>query len=500
MRWLTLLLLGCPATDEDTEPTGTTDESETETTTGSETETESDTEPTTDTEPVDLTWPMVWGEEGVWMTGNHIAASAEQAFVLGRVSGTWTSTVGEQTTQGKDVLVARINAVDATVDWSGSLGTDSDYEYLSGVAPTYDGGAVFVGYGGSTMDLDPGLDTLEHVPSSTDADTWVVRMGDEGTLQWAAVFSGSGRVEAYDVTTRNDGSVIVAGWAIDTELDLDPGEGEVLVTSTGYSTWIVSLDPNGEYQWGGLIEAEEYPGEVVPLQLESDSEGNVYLVGYFTGATDLGAVSGGAEVDADERNDGFVVSYDTDGEVRWHAVLAGEALNVLPYATQLAGDSLWLAGFFDGEFDADPGESESLMTNEGGYDLFWMALSASDGSYRGGRSLGGEDDELAYHIAKQSDGTLSMIGTFSGTTDFDPFPNESLLTASEAGATFFASWADDGTLNTAVEVTFSANDTYGVAEDRWVVGAFSEEADLGLWGPPYVKSPTGDSDVVIWME
>ena len=279
----------------------------------------------------------------------------------GWVTGTWDPGTGEVATRGdSELLLARVDQATATVDHAGSIGGTTGFPYPGDVAPTFDGGAVYTGWSSVGIDLDPGPGGQLHVPSGGKADAFALKVDGEGTLAWSAVFEGTARIEIYDVGASPDGRVVVAGWVLTGDVDLDPGPGTDVQTASGYDGWVASLDADGALEWAGRFAAEAWP------------------------------VSGGATADADDRNDAFVVKLDPAGEVLWLAQLGG-APNTLPYGAQLDVDRvLWLSGYFDGETDFD------VVT------------------------LGGDEPEVSCSVAVANTGHFMLDGQYTGPTDWHP--------------------------------------------------------------------------------
>ena len=86
------------------------------------------------------------------------------------------------------------------------------------------------------------------------------------------VLTGLGETRAKDIRIDSDGNTILFGTFFGT-LDLDPGPNTVNVTanSTGsvYPSYIIKLDTNGNYLWGGVLEQTYY--QTAKIQLDDSN-------------------------------------------------------------------------------------------------------------------------------------------------------------------------------------------------------------------------------------
>ncbi|MFN5317973.1 MAG: SBBP repeat-containing protein [Bacteroidia bacterium] len=83
--------------------------------------------------------------------------------------------------------------------------------------------------------------------------------------------------------------------------------------------------------------------------------------------------------------------------------------------------NVYTAGVFSGTADFDPGPGSSLLSSEGGSDVFVTKFDNA-GNLLWAKQFGGANDDLAAEgdIAVDSAGNVLITGYFSGTVDFDP--------------------------------------------------------------------------------
>jgi len=111
--------------------------------------------------------------------------------------------------------------------------------------------------------------------------------------------------------------------------------------------FLVRYDPDGEVLWARTIGGA---GQDAPTDVASDSEGNVYVVGWGQGTFALD--DQGAEFRGGQDQNGLIVSFDPEGSVRWaHAV---PAPNRILFGVEVSVDGqIFVTGELEGAADFD---------------------------------------------------------------------------------------------------------------------------------------------------
>src|SRR6218665_803271 len=104
------------------------------------------------------------------------------------------------------------------------------------------------------------------------------------------------------------------------------------------SNWDLSMPPDGS----GSANAEVTKG------MCTDAAGIVYIVGVFNGASDFNLSTGGVTSPhaVPGSNDGYVASYDKNGNYRWHVVFGGTSSDMTAPAGAICtnGTNVWFTG------------------------------------------------------------------------------------------------------------------------------------------------------------
>jgi hypothetical protein len=121
---------------------------------------------------------------------------------------------------GNDALVLKLDS-DGNVQWQKTYGGPLD-DFANSIRQTSDGGYAVTGYTNSF--------------GAGHSDAWVLKLDDNGSVQWQKTYGGSNLDSAYSIQQTLDGGFIVAG-----------GTGAGAFGDNGdENVWVLKLDGNGE--------------------------------------------------------------------------------------------------------------------------------------------------------------------------------------------------------------------------------------------------------------
>jgi hypothetical protein len=217
----------------------------------------------------------------------------------------------------------------------------------------------------------------------------------------------------------------------------------------------------------------------------ADSQGDIYVVGDFAESIDF-ATGGLSNILTSAGSfDFFVTKYTSDGELIFAFNVGG---SLTDNANAIAVDpdgNIYVTGALEGTSDYDPGSNEANLISNGSYDAF-VAKYDFNGNFLHAFRVGGDQYEHGLDIAIDKQGNVYVSGVFAGTVDFDPGPNEYLITASsiEYGSNFFAKYDPIGTMIYAKSIGGSDSElvTAEIEVDSlgnlYLIGQFTETADF----------------------
>lgn len=275
------------------------------------------------------------------------------------------------------------------IQWSRSYGgSSSDNARAVAIAPS--GGYIIVGQSTS----NDGDVTGNHGQS----DFWVVKIDDQGNLEWQKSLGGSSSDVAHAVSPSSDGGYLVAGEALSSD-------GDVVGHGGNYDMWTVKLDASGNIVWqmpiGGLNTDRAY-------SIQEATDGNIIVAGYaYTPEDPSNYHSGG---------DAYILKIEADGSgILWQQTHGGSSAD---YANDiiLTSDGGYIFGGWSASSDGD------LSVNQGNRD-YWAVKMDNLGAIEWQLSMGGSSPEEIVSIIELSNGSYAFTGHTSSTNGDVPGNN-----------------------------------------------------------------------------
>ena len=167
-------------------------------------------------------WLLRTGPDGslLWSRNPGVAAGATAYDVAETTDGGFVvAGSANVVNQGSDAILIKTDSHGDTM-WAKSFGGEYNDEALSLVL-TNDGGYAL---GGFSWSYGAGL-----------SDFWLVKVGEEGGLEWQRDFGGVARESAHSLIQTSDGGYALAGWSES--------------FSSGDRFWVVKTGPKGQQQW-----------------------------------------------------------------------------------------------------------------------------------------------------------------------------------------------------------------------------------------------------------
>lgn len=251
-----------------------------------------------------------------------------------------------------------------------------------------------------TVDLNPlGAATSENIAGAI-----VAKYSPDGLLQWYKIYP---RTDGYatqgsvgeKIAIDTEGNIFATGW-FSRIVDFGNGHTNTDDQST-VGTYLLKLDSNGNTTWMILLDNDILDlGAMVPLSILSTSSNNVVLAGLFDNTVDFDPGPNVTTLTSFETtsgvfdDDGFIVSYDPNGNFRWVDHVGGGARNerIFSLAENSDGDVFTTGdghtGFFLKKLDGQNGSTLALyeMQYEPGFETelafgYETVISPSDNMY-----------------------------------------------------------------------------------------------------------------------
>ncbi len=158
-------------------------------------------------------------------------------------------------------------------------------------------------------------------------------------------------------------------------------------------------------------------------------DGNsTFVVGEFSNSPDFDPTDGSFTLTSAGAFDVFLAKYDVNGALAW-AFRLGDAGIEVGDGVATADGGVVITGVFDGSFDADPGEGETVLTAPGGLSDAFVARYDGEGNFEWAFQIGGLGADQGTAVAVDDDGDVVVVGGFGQSVDFDPGAGFEILTA-----------------------------------------------------------------------
>ena len=215
--------------------------------------------------------------------------------------------------------------------WAKGYGGAS-YDYAFAIAVDHDNNPVIAGRFYETVMFGPHSLTSIH-----DADAFLLKCTAEGEETWVRQAGGQYHDHPTCLTIDSQDNYYIAGWYMG-DISFN---GNQHVTAGGMDIFIAKYDTDGNYQWSesyGDIEIDE----ATSLSCSSDDE--IIMAGEFHFSLNFGTIT----LTAQAYYDGFVTSFNTDGEVNWAEQLKSAGnIDLRGGTLSLSGDYYAAGGFLD---------------------------------------------------------------------------------------------------------------------------------------------------------
>ena len=237
-------------------------------------------------------------------------------------------------------------------------------------------------------------------------------------LSWGTSLEGYGTQHYSEVLTDSLGNVYALGIFYDTA-DFDPGSGVLNLTTPGSANaFIQKLDPSGNLIWAKQLEGT---GSSYLKGAILDSNGNIFVVGNYTGTVDFDPGSG-TMILSDAG--GYVLKLDNSGNYTWVKVFQAPvglsaSVSVASISVDNQGD-IYATGAFSSTVDFDPSYASTYnLTSNGSSDVFTVKLN-QNGNFRWARAMGASSYDLGVDIVVDDFGNVYSTGSYRNSINMNP--------------------------------------------------------------------------------
>lgn len=340
-----------------------------------------------------------------------------------------------------DIFLAKYSTTGNLV-WAKSIGS-TDNDYCNYMAIDSDGNVYITGYFTGTVDFNPGGAEPAILTANT-TDIYFAKYNTDGNYVYAKAVGGPyGMDVSNSIFVDAAKNVYLTGYFY-RKAQFDPeniADSISAYSETNYDIFYAKYSASGNYVYAKSISCSGFDEG---KSIAADTEGNVYLTGYFNGTADFDPGTGVVEF-ISSGNDILMAKYDLSGNYLW-AKKIGAGLTDQGLSLALdASNNIYLTGIFNGTVDFNPGGTEPAnLVSAGGNDIF-ISKYDQGGNYISTGRMGGSGADRANSIAMDALGNIYITGNFNGTADFDPGSGTANLVSNGSSDIYLAKY--DNTIN-----------------------------------------------------
>lgn len=325
---------------------------------------------------------------------------------------------------------------------------------------------------------------------------FLCKIDPSGNYIWSKHLAGNNTVRINDVKIDATGNIYMTG-AFNAGADFDMGVGTASLVSANLSTFILKLDPAGNYLWAKHFAILPPGGTNNGNAIDCDASGNIYITGEFTGITDFnpGAATYSLTPNGSS-TDIYIAKLDASGNFLWARQFGGPSGDLVNSMYLDASANIYTTGSFQGTADFDPGAGATIFTANN-TDIFISKLN-TNGAFVYARQIGGSGIDRGGFVCSDASDNVYATGLFASSVDFDPGAGSYSLTAGssdiyilklDAGGNF--AWANKFGAGGGAKIVLNA------ANDLFISGYFTGTSDFNPGAGTYNLTSNGGNDVFI---
>lgn len=362
--------------------------------------------------------------------------------------------------------------------WVGQFNGGQTTKILNSQSFDNDGNIYTTGIFEGTVDFDPGSGVLNLTSVGT-GDIFLTKMGPSGNLVWAKQIGASGIDVGISVCFDTRGFINASGTFRGT-VDFDTGPGTTNLTSSGAADgYVARFDLNGNLVWarqvGGI-------GDEVGPAIMTDSRNNIICsIYYASNSYDCDPGPGVFIIPFAGGIDMALFKLDKDGIFLWAKNWGGPYNDVCGDPKLDKNDNIYLAGFFFGTVDFDPGPGTYNLSTPDILDMDGVYMKFdSSGNFKWARQISNTNPSSmsksrGLDLAIDDAGNVYGTGTFQSSADLDTGPG--ILNVTSAGG-------DDAFV---VKMDRNGNFIWGkkigsTGEDRSIAMHFNSDGQVQIVG------------------
>jgi hypothetical protein len=352
-----------------------------------------------------------------------IALDADNnVYIVGRFKGTVdfdpdTTNFNLTAIGGYDIFIAKLSNQGKLL-WAKQIGGNSlDYAIAIGIDSTNH--IYFTGAFSEVVDFDPNIGIYNLSTLVGYNNTFICKLDTNGSFVWAKKI-GNGYNDPFDLKLDNTGNCYITGKFAST-VDFDPNTAVFNLSSASWQDngYVLKLDNDGNFIWANAFKGSEYNhgyGVAVDLQ------GNVFVVGHFSGTVDFdsGINTFNLTTIATNDRDIYLAKINAAGNLVWAKSYSAPEFNSASKIEVDTFGNTYIVGSFYGTIDFDTGLGVYNVSADSGFMNSYLLKLDTFGNLVWANGITGMGDVILNNVHLDNNNHVYVTGSIRNSADFDP--------------------------------------------------------------------------------
>lgn len=355
----------------------------------------------------DLDWQKSFGGSGVDLL-QSIRLTSDGGFILAGISDSKKGLDKHDEAKGNDDFwIIKLDAKGNEL-WQKTIG-GSGQEKLTSIILTADGGYLLGGSSESyqTRVGSDGKKDLYGKSENTrgNLDYWVVKLKNDGTIEWQKTLGGKYADELKSVTVLENGNYLVGGTS-NSPISGDKTEGNLGLNDF----WLLQLDKTGNIVWQKTIGGSQ---DDSLFALNATKDGGFIVGGNSNSGTSTTKTKGSSK-----GSDFWIIKFDSEANVHWQEVYNYGEKDVLTSIIENEDGTYLIGGYAQSEITNTTSSKVKKGDKDGINDYIALKISAK-GEEIWTQTVGSKGEEVLRKLVETRDGGYLLVGTSNGKASKD---------------------------------------------------------------------------------
>ncbi|MFO1065598.1 MAG: hypothetical protein U0892_17165 [Pirellulales bacterium] len=300
---------------------------------------------------------------GDFLWSRRLSSNAQSAFISAMALDSTGNLHTASWQNSSTAIVSKLNG-NGTVSWTKTISSNTSAMVID-MQIKNDGNIYIGGFFRGTADFDPSSKIVNK--TSSDMAGYVLNLTSNGGYKWVSTFQstsvGAGSSAVRSMAIDSSGSILVAG-LYDGSVDFNPGAGITTLDTAG-GTFAAKLNAAGGLTWVDAF-TKAADGFMNVYGVASDSSGNMYIAGIFSGTVDMAPGTDVSLHTSAGNLDSYVIKLNTTGSLLWDDSFGGLGNDVVFAINVDSSGNIHLAGYFEDAVDFNPDPTAQRVLGSSG--------------------------------------------------------------------------------------------------------------------------------------